>query len=95
MADCEVEIGQWRGHTNYTCARCRIATTSEPTYLQRCEARRTPRRVLESSAGLLGPSGEPLPAPAQPLDTGTHDTPEAVSRGSSIPVEEQRTSHDQ
>lgn len=60
MSDCEVEVGKWRDADLYRCARCDISTVDEAAYLRRCEARRGQR--FTSAAGLLGPSGEPLPS---------------------------------
>lgn len=59
---CELDIGEWRQHVHYTCDRCNIRTTNYDVAVSRCQAATTEPQ-LTSAAGLLGPTGEPLPPP--------------------------------
>lgn len=59
---CELDIGEWGRHAHYTCGRCNIRTTNYDVAVSRCQVT-SDEQHLTSTAGLLGPTGEPLPPP--------------------------------
>lgn len=77
MADCQVELKDWRGYELYDCRACGIRTVSESTYRERCQAvALSSTQPLTSDSGLLGPSGEELPtSEPQHIGGGVYELP--------------------
>ena len=72
MTDCQAEVGKWRGHDLYVCETCNIRTVDPAAYQKRCQSQRQPPEPT-STAGLYGPSGDPLPKPEPDTEPGSHD----------------------
>jgi hypothetical protein len=50
---CVAEVGTWRGHTNYTCKPCRVATLEDNVFRAACQAL-SPRERNLSAARATG-----------------------------------------